>query len=155
MSVIVLSMKKTKKKYTVKSEKQTKEIGEQLGKRLIKGGIIALYGSLGAGKTVFVKGVAKGLGIKNHITSPTFVFWRFYNVGRNGINHFCHVDLYRLPMQASLQSIGIEEYWERDDTVCVVEWAEKAKQLPKNKIIYSINIEIIEKNIREISVTSL
>jgi tRNA threonylcarbamoyladenosine biosynthesis protein TsaE len=155
MSVIVLSMKKTQNKYIARSEKQTREIGKQLGKKLINGGIIALYGDLGAGKTVFVKGVAKGLGIRNHITSPTFVFWRVYNVTKKSINIFCHVDLYRLPKPSSLESVGIEEYWERDDTICIVEWAEKAKQLPKNKIIYSIKINILKNNTREISITSL
>lgn len=148
-------MKKRQKKYTVQSEKQTKEIGEKLGKTLTNGGIIALHGDLGAGKTTFVKGVARGLGIIQRITSPTFIFWRVYDVKRKGIHHFCHVDLYRLPKSNNLQSIGIEEYWERGDTVCIVEWAEKAKQLPKSRIIYSIKIKIIEKNVREISIISL
>ncbi|MFA6272258.1 MAG: tRNA (adenosine(37)-N6)-threonylcarbamoyltransferase complex ATPase subunit type 1 TsaE [Patescibacteria group bacterium] len=148
-------MKETHKKFVSKSEKQTRMIGEDLGIRLKNGGIIALSGNLGAGKTVFIKGVAKGLGIKSRITSPTFVFWRVYPVAKKQLKHFCHVDLYRLPRPGALQNIGIEEYWERADTVCLIEWAEKAKKLPENKLIYSVKIKIIEKNIREIEVVSL
>ena len=156
MSVIVLSMRKIQKKYIVTNEKQTKELGVKLGKILTKGGIIALYGDLGVGKTVLVKGIANGLGIKNRITSPTFVFWRVYDITKkNKLKHFCHVDLYRLPKPSGLQNIGIEEYWERDDSICIIEWAEKAKQLLKTKIIYSIKIKIINKNEREINIISL
>ena len=110
-------MDESTRKLISKDEKQTRKIGFELGSNLKKGGIIALYGNLGAGKTVFIKGVAKGLGIKSHITSPTFVFWRVYPVTKKQLKHFCHVDLYRLPKPGAIQNIGIEEYWERNDTV--------------------------------------
>ncbi|MFA6392309.1 MAG: tRNA (adenosine(37)-N6)-threonylcarbamoyltransferase complex ATPase subunit type 1 TsaE [Patescibacteria group bacterium] len=145
-------MIETKKKYYTENEKQTKEIGMELGKQITGGGIIALYGNLGAGKTVFVKGVAKGLGIKNRITSPTFVFWRVYNLSKKRLRYFCHVDLYRLPEPSNIQSIGIEEYWGRKDTVCLIEWAEKAKRLPKKNISFKVKINILEKNSRSIEI---
>jgi tRNA threonylcarbamoyladenosine biosynthesis protein TsaE len=148
-------MKEKQTKFLSKSEKQTRKIGEDLGSKLKKGGIIALHGNLGAGKTVFVKGIARGLGIKDHITSPTFIFWRAYNISKNRLRHFCHVDLYRLPKPGALLNIGIEEYWERDDAVCLIEWAERAKHLPKSKLIYSVKISIIDQNTREIVITSL
>ncbi|OGE12951.1 tRNA (adenosine(37)-N6)-threonylcarbamoyltransferase complex ATPase subunit type 1 TsaE, partial [Candidatus Curtissbacteria bacterium RIFOXYB2_FULL_41_10] len=77
---------------TTISEKQTQKIAQNFAKNLKGGDTVALYGDLGSGKTVFVKGLAKGLGIKRRITSPTFVFVKSYKISKG---FFHHVDLYR------------------------------------------------------------
>lgn len=148
-------MSKNKKIIISKSEKQTLTIGRKIGEKLKNGGIITLRGNLGAGKTVFVKGVARGLKIKGRITSPTFIFWRVYPIAKSNLKFFCHVDMYRLSQSDDIENIGIEEYWKRSDTVCLIEWPEKVNNLPKSNIILSVKIKIQDQNTREISITSL
>ena len=85
----------------------------------VGGEVIGLIGSLGSGKTVFVQGMAEGLGVNGHIASPTFVIMNLYR----GRLAFSHIDLYRL--DAPLETIGLDEYinW---DGVTAIEWADKA-----------------------------
>ncbi|MDO8487409.1 MAG: L-threonylcarbamoyladenylate synthase [Candidatus Curtissbacteria bacterium] len=142
-----------------KSETQTQKLGETLGKSLKAGDIVALYGDLGAGKTVFVKGIAKGLGIKKRILSPTFVFIRSYPL--TGEKQFYHVDLYRGQSLEDFEALGLEELFSKNNIV-VLEWAGKiAKILPQKRI--DINIEKVEdtersrskdENTRKITITS-
>jgi tRNA threonylcarbamoyladenosine biosynthesis protein TsaE len=109
-----------------KTEKETFALGEKFAKTLRGGEVIGLIGDLGAGKTVFVKGVAKGLGIKNTITSPTFVLMKVYPVKNHGtIKNLIHIDAYRLKNSNDLKSIGAEEYMNQNDSVLLIEWADK------------------------------
>lgn len=100
--------------------------------------MIALYGDLGAGKTVFAKGIAQGLGIKDEITSPTFIVMNEYGGGRLRL---CHYDMYRVDEQ-NARSLGLHENFGCPDTVCVVEWPENiGALLPGNAVKVRITPE--------------
>lgn len=138
-----------KKVETSKSDKQTEEIGQKLAKSLKGGDIVALYGDLGAGKTVFVKGIARGLGIKKRILSPTFVFIRSYPLTSG--KQLYHVDLYRGQSRQDFEALGLSEIFSKNNIV-VIEWAEKLKDtLPKNRI--DIHIKKEGEKIRRINIT--
>ena len=108
--------------FTIHTEsvEKTLALGFQLGEILQGGEILALSGELGAGKTVFVKGLARGLGIGEVITSPTFVLVKSYQ-GRLILHH---IDFYRLKNPGDLESIGFDDFL-RDDGILAIEWAEK------------------------------
>lgn len=108
----------------------------ELGKNSSAGQVYALTGDLSAGKTVFAKGFAKGLGISEDITSPTFSIVNIYNIGRLNLYHF---DVYRINHISEMDDTGYEDYF-YGDGVCLVEWAELVKDiLPKNTIWISIS----------------
>lgn len=107
--------------YESLSADETFDLGEKLGETLKNGDIVALYGDLGAGKTVFAKGIASGLGVSEEITSPTFTLLKQYE----GRLRLCHFDLYRIEDDEALENIGFYEYL-GGEGVCVIEWAEKA-----------------------------
>ena len=112
--------------YTSKSVKQTIKIAENFAKTLEKGDVILLKGEMGAGKTAFTKGIAKGLDIKQEITSPTYAYLNDYN----GVLY--HYDCYRLSSGEDAEALGLTDYF-YGDGVCVIEWAENIKSaLPKN-----------------------
>lgn len=143
-------------KFTTHSEKQTFNLGKKLAKKMRSGGVIALIGELGAGKTVLIKGLAVGLGIKKIITSPTFVLMKIYKIQSpvSGIQHLAHIDAYRLQTGQDLIDIGIKDWLGRPDTVTVIEWADRVKDiLPKNTITTKIKIGK-KKNEREIIITN-
>lgn len=104
------------------SPEETEQLGFQLGCRAEAGAVIAFTGDLGAGKTAFTRGLARGLGIRDRITSPTFTIVNEYEGGRLPLFHF---DLYRLRSSEELFDIGWEEYLDRGG-VCAVEWSENA-----------------------------
>ena len=118
------------------SPEQTSEIGVNFAKSAKPGDIFCLTGNLGAGKTVFAGGFAKGLGIKCDITSPTFTILNEYHDGRLGLYHF---DLYRLDSPDGLFGIGYEEYF-YGNGVTLVEWPERAGELIPLSAVY-ISIE--------------
>ena len=103
------------------SPADTEALGEKFGRAAQCGWVIALSGELGAGKTQFVKGVARGLGISTRIHSPTFMLAAEYDGGRLKL---FHLDLYRLETQQQVLSAGLEEFLQPDG-VAVIEWAEK------------------------------
>jgi tRNA threonylcarbamoyladenosine biosynthesis protein TsaE len=104
-----------------KSPDETKDVGIRLSNILQPGSVVGLTGELGTGKTIIVQGIAYGLGIKDDITSPTFVIMREYRDGRLPLYHF---DFYRLETSEEINDIGIEEYL-AGEGICVIEWAEK------------------------------
>src|SRR3989304_1002612 len=97
------------------SPKETKKVAEKLAKDLTAGSIVALFGDLGAGKTVFVQGLAKGLGIKRRILSPTFVFMRSYpfTINQQPLT-FYHIDLYRGEDINDFKALGLDEIFQED-----------------------------------------
>jgi tRNA threonylcarbamoyladenosine biosynthesis protein TsaE len=100
---------------------ETEALGEHFGRAAQRGLVLALSGDLGAGKTQFVKGLARGLGITARVHSPTFTLVNEYGGGRLKL---FHLDLYRLETPAQIRSAGIEEFLPPDG-VAVIEWAER------------------------------
>ena len=105
--------------YTTHSEQETEALGAQFAAGLPDGAVIALYGDLGCGKTAFVRGMARGMGIDEMVSSPTFTIVNEYE-GQRCLFHF---DMYRLGGADELYDIGWEDYLARDG-VCAVEWSE-------------------------------
>ncbi len=109
--------------YLSGSPQETEALGEALGRALEAGAVVAYTGDLGAGKTAFTRGLARGLGITQSVTSPTFTIVNEYEGGRLPLFHF---DLYRLGGWEELFDIGWEDYLARGG-VCAVEWSERAE----------------------------
>ena len=106
--------------YISNSAQETEALGERLAARLRPGDVIAYTGDLGAGKTAFTRGLARGLGVTERVTSPTFTIVNEYEGGRLPLFHF---DLYRMDSPEELFDIGWEDYLARGG-VCAVEWSE-------------------------------
>ena len=123
------------------SPQETKKLGESFGKKVKGGEVIGLIGQLGGGKTVFVQGIAKGLGIKEKITSPSFILMKSYPVKKGKIKNLVHIDCWRIKSENELETIGLEDYLGKKNTVIVIEWADKVKKfLPKNSIIFCFKL---------------
>lgn len=104
-----------------------------------KGGIIALIGDLGSGKTTFVQGIALGLGITEKILSPTFVFIRTHQLP-NSHRLLYHVDLYRLEDHRNINQLGLDEILANPENIILIEWAEKIKKiLPKTATVIRVD----------------
>ena len=106
-----------------KSESETEAIGEAFARELPDGAVVAMYGELGAGKTAFVRGMARGMGIDCRVSSPTFTIVNEY-LGKRELIHF---DMYRLSSADELFDIGWEDYLSREG-VCAVEWSENVPE---------------------------
>lgn len=104
------------------SEKETENIGAAFAKDLKGGSVVAMYGDLGAGKTAFVRGMARGMGLDAHVSSPTFTIVNEYP----GERELIHFDMYRLASADELFDIGWEDYLNRG-AVCAVEWSENVR----------------------------
>ncbi len=170
-------MMKHKKVFITNSFEETQKVGEDFVSTYLQGEalrkkqalILALHGDLGCGKTTFVQGLAKGLGIKRRIISPTFIIVRKYNFrnyssskaqrSREVIKanssrkartiNFYHIDLYRIENQKDIKMLGIEEIMSDPKNIVVIEWAEKIKDLlPKERIV--IHFKYMSDNKRKI-----
>jgi len=120
------------RKLTTKNDQESHQLGMELAKELGQGGVLCLYGDLGAGKTTFTQGLAKALGIDQKVSSPTFVLMREYAFGDS--KKLYHIDLYRLESLLEAKSIGIVEILQNNNNVVVIEWPEKVESLlPKNR----------------------
>lgn len=120
--------------YITTSPEQTEALGERLGERLRGGEVIAYRGELGAGKTAFTRGLARGLGISVRVTSPTYTIVNEYGGGRLPLFHF---DMYRLHDADDLFDIGWEDYLERSG-VCAVEWSENVAEAMEGAITVTL-----------------
>lgn len=115
--------------YETHSEEETHALGEQLAKEALPGQVYTLIGDLGVGKTVFTKGFAKGLGISEHVNSPTFTIVQIYEEGKMPFYHF---DVYRIGDVEEMDEIGYEDYI-YGDGVSLIEWANLIEEiLPKH-----------------------
>lgn len=112
----------SEKTYRTFSVEETEALGEQLAEVLAKAPAVALYGGLGMGKTAFVRGLARGLGCKAQVSSPTYTIVNEYQ----GARRLCHFDLYRLPDEEALYEIGWEDYL-LSGALCVCEWSENCR----------------------------
>jgi len=121
--------------FLTKNEKQTRELAKVLAQEILKKPlktknalVLAFQGNLGTGKTTFIQAFAKGLGIKNRLTSPTFVLMKKYN-------NLYHFDCYRIKNYKDMESLDFKEIISNSKNIIVIEWAEKIKnKLPKDTI---------------------
>ena len=121
--------------YITYSPAQTEAVGAALAKVLLPGSVIAYRGDLGAGKTAFTRGLARGLGIRESVTSPTYTIVNEYLSGRMPLFHF---DMYRLGSEDELFDIGWEDYLERGG-VCAVEWSENVWGAMEDAFVVTIS----------------
>jgi tRNA threonylcarbamoyladenosine biosynthesis protein TsaE len=132
-------------KYSTESVEETSRIGEQLGRLLSKGNIVCLSGDLGAGKTAFTQGIAKGMGVKDYVTSPTYTIINEYE-GRLPLYHF---DVYRLNDVSEMYELGYEEYFFGDGVV-VLEWADIVRDIIPGERLWITILNTKGDNSREI-----
>ena len=131
------------------STQETEAIGEELAQKLRGGDVLAFTGSLGMGKTALKRGIARGLGCRGRVTSPTFTIVNEYD-GKTPLFHF---DMYRLGSADELFDIGWEDYVNRG-SVCAVEWSERVSDaLPDDTIYVDIARGEEDENMRTITVT--
>jgi tRNA threonylcarbamoyladenosine biosynthesis protein TsaE len=110
------------KRYITRNQSETVKLGRRVGRVLKRGTVISLEGSLGAGKTTLVKGIALSLDIQEEVTSPSFTIMSVYE----GSIPLYHIDLYRIETDEELDNLGLEDFL-ADDGVAVIEWGEKAR----------------------------
>lgn len=132
--------------YITNSPAETEAVGAALAKTLKPGTVIAYRGDLGAGKTAFTRGLAKGLGCDDTVTSPTYTIVNEYLSGRLPLFHF---DMYRLRSAEDLWDIGWEDYLDRGG-VCAVEWSENVEEALEHFIL--VNIEKLGDECRRITI---
>lgn len=120
--------------YITTSPEETEQLGEKLAQKLRPGTVIAFRGDLGAGKTAFTRGLARGLGAGDRVTSPTYTIVNEYLSGRMPLFHF---DMYRLESEDDLFDIGWEDYLERGG-VCAVEWSENVAEAMEDAVMISM-----------------
>ncbi len=133
--------------YITHSPLETEALGAALAEKLTPGTVIAYLGDLGAGKTAFTRGLARGLGFTDIVTSPTYTIVNEYLGGRLPLFHF---DMYRLASADDLWDIGWDDYLERGG-VCAVEWSENVAEALEDPI--TVNIEKLGEDSRRITIT--
>lgn len=132
--------------YMTNSPEETEALGEKLGRLLRPGTVLAYLGDLGAGKTAFTRGLARGLGCRETVTSPTYTIVNEYLGGRLPLFHF---DMYRLTSSDDLWDIGWEDYLDRQG-VCAVEWSENVPEAMHGAL--TVRIEKLGDSVRRITI---
>lgn len=139
---------KTKHTYKTNSAEQTISLGEQIGKLLKGGDVIAYSGNLGAGKTTITRGISIGMKLGDEVTSPTFALVNEYRGEKLSLIHF---DMYRINSSMDLETTGFYDYMD-DDNVLAIEWSENIEDdLPDDCI--RIDIQRVDDNTRIITIT--
>ena len=135
------------------SAEETFALGKQCGEKAAAGQVYCLYGDLGVGKTVFTKGFAAGLGIKEPVSSPTFTILQVYDEGRLPFYHF---DVYRIGDIEEMEEIGYDDYF-YGNGICLIEWANLIEEILPEQIIEITIEKNLEKGFdyRKITVTGL
>jgi tRNA threonylcarbamoyladenosine biosynthesis protein TsaE len=136
---------------------ETKNRGRELAKKILKeriatkARVLALRGDLGGGKTTFLQGFAKGLGIKQKILSPTFVILKKFRIKHSSFNFFYHIDCYRIKKPKEILDLGFKKIIADPKNIIAVEWSDRMqKLLPQNTIF--ISFEFYNKNKRKIKI---
>ena len=132
--------------YMTNAPEETEALGEKLAKLLRPGTVLAYLGDLGAGKTAFTRGLARGLGCRETVTSPTYTIVNEYLGGRLPLFHF---DMYRLTSSDDLWDIGWEDYLDRQG-VCAVEWSENVPEAMTGAL--TVRIEKLGDTVRRITI---
>ena len=132
--------------YMTNAPEETEALGEKLAKLLRPGTVLAYLGDLGAGKTAFTRGLARGLGCRETVTSPTYTIVNEYLGGRLPLFHF---DMYRLTSSDDLWDIGWEDYLDRQG-VCAVEWSENVPEAMAGAL--TVRIEKLGDTVRRITI---
>ncbi len=136
------------------SAAETHALGKKAGARLKSGAVFCLTGPLGSGKTVFVQGMAEGLGIKSRILSPTFILMREYRLDHSDLRRLYHLDFYRLESEVEAKSLGLSQLFQDPGAVVVIEWGEKMSQvLPP--IFWQVTFIPTKNNEREITIEKI
>lgn len=139
-------------KLKTKTGEETQALGRDLAKEVESGGLICLYGDLGAGKTTFTQGLARELGVEETVVSPTFIIMRQYKTKVGKMLY--HIDLYRLNDLEEARKIGIEEIIGREGNIVVIEWPEKIEPiLPRRR--WEVRLSNSNPDEREISYEAL
>ena len=148
-----------RKKYLTISPTQTKKLGEALAKEISKtkpkkrAFVIGLEGDLGGGKTVFLQGFAKGLGIRQKILSPTFIIMRKFQIPNYKLQTFSHIDCYRISKPKEVLDLGFKEIISNPKNIVAIEWSDRIRKIiPEDSLI--IKFELVNKKKRKISIKS-
>ena len=136
--------------YISNSEEETENIASKIASKIPYGTCIGLRGNLGSGKTVFARGFARGLGIDDIVSSPTFTLVKEYDAGNN--QWLYHFDLYRISDTDSALAFGIDEYLNDTSAITLIEWPDRINELFTQNTIF-INIKRTSQDSREISVS--
>src|SRR5574340_682450 len=141
---------KGRETHTTTSQEETEALGWEFSRKLLPGDIIGLVGELGSGKTCFVRGVAKGLGVRGNVKSPSFTIINIHERedGRGEINRLYHIDLYRIRSIEEFYDAGLEEYI-YGKGISVIEWADKFPELLEVCTIV-IRFSYVDERVREI-----
>ncbi len=138
----ILQLKKTN------SCEETERFAEEWGRSLVGGEVILLKGDLGAGKTHFVKGLARSLGVTDVVTSPTFALHNVYYGTALTLNHF---DFYRIEDSAEVEMLGLTDFFYEKDAVSAIEWSENIFDLLPPKVL-TVKIAKLSDSCREIQI---
>jgi len=142
---------------------QTRKLGEKLAKEILRKKfgktalVIGLEGELGGGKTAFLQGFAKGLGIKEKILSPTFVIYKKFKVQNPNVKsnpkskfqNFYHFDCYRIQKSKEILDLGFKEIISNPENIVAIEWADKIKKIMPKDVVW-IKFKFVDKKIRKI-----
>lgn len=144
------------KVYTTESADQTKKTASLFAKEVLDKGlsqkavVVALKGNLGSGKTTFLQGFARELGVKEKILSPTFLIMKRFRIKKEPFNFLFHFDCYRLKKPEEIMDLGFGEIIQKEENIVAIEWAEKIKNiLPEDSL--KIKFEFVDENKRKIS----
>jgi len=135
--------------FITNNEQETLKLGKKIVSRLQGGDIVSLVGNLGAGKTILTRGISEFLGVKKGVKSPTFTLMNIYSTNNPKIKFICHIDAYRLNSAKDLLAIGAMEYFDDPETLTIIEWGDKAKNILPRRA-KTITIDNINENKRKI-----
>ena len=154
------------KKYLTKNPSETKKLGKSLAQKILKNSpkkgafALGLEGDLGGGKTTFLQGFARGLGIKQKILSPTFIIMRKFKIplavrarqnSKSKFKNFYHIDCYRIKKPREILNLGFKEIIADPQNVVAIEWANRIRKiLPQGRFL--ISFELVDKNTRKIKI---
>lgn len=143
-------------KVVTNNPNQTKKLGENLAKKILKNGparkaaVLGLFGNLGSGKTTFLQGFGKGLGIKEKILSPTFIIFRKIKIpNQKNFSYFYHFDCYRIKKQKEILELNFKKIISDPKNIVAVEWPEKISGILPESLI-RLKFRFVDKNSREV-----